>query len=132
LILERVNSAPIPATGNPYSQATRFGELVFVSGQVAFDAERKEALEGGFEVQARRVFENLRAVLECAGASMDSVLKTTCFLTDMADAPVFNQLYREYFPADLPARSTFQVAGLSPGLLVEVEAVAVARNGVRA
>ena len=124
--LNRINSAPIPATGNPYSQATRFGDLVFVSGQVAFDGATSAPLEGGFEIQARRVFENLKAVLEHAGASLETVLKTTCFLVDMTDAPVFNTIYREYFPVEQPARSTFQVAALSPGLLVEVEAIAVA------
>ena len=121
-----INSAPVPSTGNPYSQATRFNDLVFASGQVAWDGELGRALEGDFETQARRVLENLKSVLETAGASLQTVLKTTCFLCDMADARVFNAIYREYFPASQPARSTFQVAGLSPGFLVEVEAVAVA------
>jgi 2-iminobutanoate/2-iminopropanoate deaminase len=123
--LVRVNSAPVASTGNPYSQATRIGGLVFVSGQVAFDAERQQAIDG-FDAQTRKVLDNLRAVLEEAGASMDSVVKTTCFLCDMKDAAAFNAVYREYFPENRPARSTFQVAGLSPGFLVEVEAVAVA------
>jgi 2-iminobutanoate/2-iminopropanoate deaminase len=122
--VEHINSAPIPSTGKPYSQATRFGDLVFVSGQVAIDEATSVALDGGFEVQARNVFENLKSVLEHAGASLETVLKTTCFLADMRDAPTFNAIYREYFPSDQPARSTFQVASLSPGLLVEVEAVA--------
>jgi reactive intermediate/imine deaminase len=119
-----VNSAPVASTGNPYSQATRFGDLVFTSGQVPFDAELQRAIDGDFEAQARKVLDNLKAVLEEAGASMETVLKTTCFICDMDDAPTFNEIYREYFPTDRPARSTFQVAALSPGFLVEVEAIA--------
>jgi 2-iminobutanoate/2-iminopropanoate deaminase len=124
--ISRTNSAPIPATGNPYSQATRCGDLVFVSGQVAFDAENGRAVEGGFEVQARKVFENLSMVLKSAGASLESVLKTTCFLADIRDESLFNDVYREFFPGALPARSMFQVGALSRGLLLEVEAVATA------
>jgi len=123
--IERINSAPIPSSGKPYSQATRLGDLVFTSGQVALDDETSTPLEGGFDVQARQVLENLRLVLLQAGASLETVLKTTCFLTDIDNAPSFNTIYREFFPENQPARSTFAVAALSPGLLVEVEAIAV-------
>lgn len=119
-----VQTDKVPSSGKPYSQAIRFGDLLFVSGQVALDAATGRPLEGGFEAQTRLVLDHLRAILEAAGGSMDLVLKTTCFLAEIADAPIFNEIYREYFPTDAPARSTFQVAGLSPGFLVEVEAIA--------
>jgi 2-iminobutanoate/2-iminopropanoate deaminase len=119
-----IHTAAVPSTGKPYSQATSFGGLLFVSGQVAWDAEAGHALDGGFEVQTRRVLDNLRAIVEAGGSTLDHVLKTTCFLVDIADAPRFNEIYREYFPVDPPARSTVEVSGLSPGFLIEVEAIA--------
>lgn len=123
-MIVHVNSAPVASTGNPYSQATRFGDLVFASGQVPFDAELQTAIDGDIAMQTRKVLDNLKAVLEEAGASLATVLKTTCFLCDIDDAAVFNEVYREYFPSDRPARSTFQVAALAPGFRVEVEAIA--------
>lgn len=119
-----VRSERVPSTGKPYSQAIRWGDLLFVSGQVAWDAEVGAALGGGFDAQTRRVLDNLREVLEAGGSSLALVLKTTCFLVDVSDAPRFNEIYREYFPVDPPARSTVEVSRLSPGFLVEVEAVA--------
>jgi 2-iminobutanoate/2-iminopropanoate deaminase len=119
-----IHTDRVPSTGRPYSQAIRFGGLLFVSGQVAWDPEGGGAIEGGIGAQTRRVLDNLKAILEEAGTSLEQVLKTTCFLVDGADATTFNEIYRTYFPADQPARSTIVVAGLSPGLLVEVEAVA--------
>ncbi len=123
--ISRITDAPVVSTGKPYSQACRVGDLVFVSGQIALDSDTCEPESGGFEAQVRRVFENLGVVLRHAGADLDTVVKTTCFLVDLANVDVFNSVYREYFDADnLPARSTFQVAGLSPGIEVEIEAVA--------
>ena len=81
-------------------------------------------IPGGIEAQTRRVLDNLVALLRAGGSDPSLVLKTTCFLIDIADAPKFNEIYREYFPVDPPARSTFAVAALSPGFLVEVEAIA--------
>jgi 2-iminobutanoate/2-iminopropanoate deaminase len=118
-----VSSPLVPSSGKPYSPAIRHGDTLYVSGQVALDAASGLAIEG-FEAQTRRVLDNLRALLEAGGSSLGSVLKTTCFLVDIADAPRFNAIYREYFPTDPPARSTIAVAALSPGYLVEVEAVA--------
>ncbi|HUG29467.1 MAG TPA: RidA family protein [Candidatus Limnocylindria bacterium] len=118
-----VSSPLVPSSGKPYSPAIRHDHTLYVSGQVALEAGEL-AVEGGIEPQTRRVLDNLRALLEAGGSSMRSVLKTTCFLVDIGDAPRFNEIYRDYFPTDPPARSTIAVAALSPGYLVEVEAIA--------
>lgn len=119
-----VSSPRVPSSGKPYSPAIRHGDTLYVSGQVALDAATGSAIPGGFETQARRVLDNLQALLEAGGSSLGSVLKTTCFLVDLADAPRFNEIYREYFTVDPPARSTIGVAALSAGYLVEIEAIA--------
>ena len=80
------------------------------------------------ELQARQTLNNLQAIVEAAGSSMDLVVKTTCFLTDMSGFQTLNAVYREFFPSDPPARSTVEVSRLVPGVLVEIEAVAVARG----
>jgi 2-iminobutanoate/2-iminopropanoate deaminase len=114
----------VPSSGKPYSPAIGYGDTLYVSGQVAYDPGAGGALGGGFDVQTRRVLDNLMALLEAGGSGPGSVLKTTCLLVDIADAPRFNEIYREYFPVDPPARSTYAVAALSPGYLIEVEAIA--------
>ena len=119
-----IASPDVPSSGKPYSPAIRHGETLYVSGQVALDPATGGAIEGGFEAQTRRVLDNLVALLRAGGSDPSLVLKTTCFLVDIADAARFNEIYREYFPIDPPARSTFAVAALSAGFLVEVEAIA--------
>lgn len=123
-----IHTDQVATTGKPYSQAVRFGDLLFVSGQVALDPATGSVVDG-LEAQSRRVLDSLTAILEAGGSSRDLVLKTTCFLTDVAAAPGFNEIYREYFSKDPPARSTVVVADLSPGFLVEVEAIAAVRAG---
>lgn len=108
------------------SAAIRYGDFLFVSGQVGADPTTGAAVAGGFEAQARQTLENLKAVLEAAGSSLDRVLKTTCFITDMGDFSLFNEVYKEYFDDNPPARSTFQVAGLVTPYVVEIEAIAAA------
>jgi 2-iminobutanoate/2-iminopropanoate deaminase len=110
--------------GLPYSHAIKFGNLVFLSGQLARDEATGLPVEGGIQPQTRKVLENVKAILEAAGTSMDMVLKTTCFLMDRNDFEDFNVVYREFFPKDEPARSTFQVAKLAPGYIVEIEVIA--------
>lgn len=119
-----VTSPDVPSTGRPYSPAIRHGETLYVSGQVAFDPATGGAVEGGIEAQTRRVLDNLVAVLRAGGSDPTLVLKATCYLVDIGDAPRFNEIYREYFPVDPPARSTFAVGALSSGFVVEVEAIA--------
>ncbi|HLZ32332.1 MAG TPA: RidA family protein [Chloroflexota bacterium] len=119
--------SPAAGTGSsasPYSPAIRFDNLLFVSGQVALTPAGAIS-PGGIEEQTRLVLENLRAILAAGGSSLERVLKTTCFLTDIDDFAAFNRIYKTFFPLEPPARSTCQVAGLAPGLLVEIDAIAV-------
>lgn len=114
-----------PAPVGPYSQAIVSGGFVFASGQIPLDPATGKLVEGGFEAQAERVLDNLRAVLEAAGASLDSVVRTNVFLTDLALFPRLNAVYGRYFTADpKPARSTIGVAALPLGAPLEIEAVA--------
>jgi 2-iminobutanoate/2-iminopropanoate deaminase len=112
--------APKPA--GPYSPAVRWDRLVFTAGQVGADAGKP--VEGGIREQTRQTLTNLKNVLEAAGTDLQHVLKTTCFLGDIGDFAVFNEVYREFFTGDPPARSTIQ-AQLVPPYIVEVEAIAV-------
>ncbi len=107
----------------PYSPAVRVGEFVFTSGQIGITPEGK-MIEGGVEAQAKQVLANLKAVLEAAGASINSVIKTTIFMQDMADYALVNAVYGEVFGENPPARSAVAVAALPAGALVEIEAVA--------
>ena len=106
----------------PYSPVVVSGDHVYTAGQVAFDAAG-EIVPGGVEEQTRQVFANLRACLETAGCTFDDVVKVNAFLVDLGDFPAFNTVYAEHFSEPYPVRTTVQ-AGLAPGLLVEVEAVA--------
>jgi 2-iminobutanoate/2-iminopropanoate deaminase len=120
-----VLSSAAPAPVGPYSQAVVAGGLVFASGQIPLDPASGRLVPGEIEAQAERVLENLRAVLEAAGASLDRVVKTTVYLTDLALFPRMNAVYARYFTADpKPARSTVQVAALPLGAEVEIDAIA--------
>lgn len=112
-----------PAAIGPYSQAIAAGSLVFTSRQLPVSPETGETACGGISGQARQSCENVRAVLEAAGSSMDRVLKTTCFLTDMGDFAAFNEVYASFFTGR-PARSCVAVRQLPKGVLCEIEAIA--------
>ncbi|MBL1379447.1 RidA family protein [Zobellella iuensis] len=113
-----------PAAIGPYVQATRIGNMVYTSGQIPLDPVTMDIVEGGIEAQTKQVMDNLMAVLAEAGADASSVLKTTCFLSDMNNFLAFNEVYASYFVAGAPARSCVEVARLPKDVLVEVEAVA--------
>ena len=119
-----VSTSSAPSAVGPYSQAIATDELVFCSGQVGLDPMGGELVSGGVEAETERALKNLEAVLDAAGCSLGDVLKTTCFLADIADFATFNAIYARFFPDPPPARSTFQVAALPKGARVEIEAVA--------
>lgn len=114
-----------PAAIGPYSQAITAAGLVFCSGQIPLDPANGTVVEGGIEAQARRVLDNLAAVLQAAGSSLQQIVKTTIFLADMGDFASVNTIYAEYFGSDPPARSTVQVARLPRDVRVEIEAIAL-------
>jgi 2-iminobutanoate/2-iminopropanoate deaminase len=120
----RTDNAPVPR--GPYNQAIRAGNTIYLAGQIPIDPSTNEVVKGGIEEQTRRVLENIKAILEAAGASMDRVVKTTIFLQDVADFPQMNAVYAQYFTGTTPARSTVQVAALpGPGVRLQVDAIAV-------
>lgn len=123
---EIVSTQKAPEAIGPYSQAVKSGGFVFCSGQVPLDPSSGELVEGSVADQTRRAMENLGSVLEAAGASFDSVVKVTAYLTDMGDFPEFNEVYGSYFESSPPARATVGVGSLPKGALVEVECVAEA------
>jgi reactive intermediate/imine deaminase len=116
-----------PAAIGPYSQATRAGDTVFLSGQIALDPATGLLVEGDIEAQARRAFENLKAVCEAADASLADVVRLGLYLTDLGQFAVVNQVMSEYFDAPFPARSTIEVSGLPRGAQFEVDAILVLR-----
>jgi 2-iminobutanoate/2-iminopropanoate deaminase len=115
-----------PKPIGPYSQAVKANGFIFVSGQIAFDPSTGQIVEGNVAKQTERVLENLRAILEAAGSSLDKAVKTTVFLTDMAEFVEMNQVYSRYLSSNPPARSTVEVAGLPRDVKVEIEVVALA------
>ena len=121
---EIISTQNAPAAIGPYSQAIRAGDLLFVSGQIPVDPATGEVVEPTIQAQAKRSLENVKAVLEAAGASLDNVVKTTVFLKSMDDFVEMNRVYQSFFQADCPARSAVQVAKLPKDVLVEIEAIA--------
>jgi 2-iminobutanoate/2-iminopropanoate deaminase len=113
-----------PAAVGPYSQAIEAAGWIFCSGQIALEVGSGKLVTGGIETETRRVMENLREVLDAAGASLRDVVKTTIFLTDLDDFEVVNRVYSEHFEQPYPARSTVQVAALPRGARVEIDAIA--------
>jgi len=121
----RTGSAPAPYQGAPYSQAIRAGGFVFVSGQLGVRPDGSLAGET-IEAQTEQTFENVKAILEAAGTSLDRLVKTTVFLASLDDFQGMNDVYRRYVGESPPARATIEVAALPTGGLIEIEAVALA------
>jgi 2-iminobutanoate/2-iminopropanoate deaminase len=119
---EAIQPRDVAVPAAPYSPVVVAGDLVFTAGQVGFDAAG-QLVSDRVEGQTRQVFENLRRCLQAAGCGFEDVVRVGVFLSDLADFETFNGIYREHFSEPFPVRTTVQ-AGLAPGLLVEVEAVA--------
>jgi reactive intermediate/imine deaminase len=120
-----INTERAPAAIGPYSQAVRRGDTVFLSGQIPLDPDSGLLVEGDIEAQARRAFDNLRAVCEAAGGSLDDVVRLGLYLTDLGQFAAVNAVMADYFDAPYPARSTIGVASLPRGAQFEVDAVMV-------
>jgi 2-iminobutanoate/2-iminopropanoate deaminase len=122
----RTEAAPAPFQGAPYSQAIKAGGLVFVAGQVSLVPGANEISGTTIQEQTEQVMTNLGAILEAAGSGLDRLVKTTVFLQSLADFPGMNEVYSKHVGDQPPARSTFEVAKLPNGALVEIEAIALA------
>ena len=121
--MKKITTKNAPAAIGPYSQGIISGDFVYCSGQIPVNPETGLPAEGGIEAQAEQSCKNVAAVLEAAGTGMDKVVKTTCFLADMADFAVFNEVYAKYFVSN-PARSCVAAKSLPKYVLCEVEAIA--------
>ena len=119
-----ISTSKAPAAVGPYSQATGFEGLFFVSGQLPIDATTGEFVPGGIKEQAYQVFKNIGYILEEAGCSFDNVMKSTVYLSDIKDFVAMNEVYATFFKEPYPARVAFAVAALPKGALVEVEVIA--------
>ena len=119
-----ISTANAPQAIGPYSQAIEAGGFVFVSGQIPLIPTTGELVEGSVEIQTARVLENLKAILEAAGSSLESVVKTTVYITNMDDFAKVNGIYGQYFQEDPPARVCVEVSKLPKGALVEIDVIA--------
>jgi 2-iminobutanoate/2-iminopropanoate deaminase len=125
-VKKRVQTEGAPRAIGPYSQAIKAGGLIFVSGQIALDPTTGQLIGDGIREQTKRALENIKAILEAAGSSLDRVLKATVYLADMGDFQQMNEAYQEYFGQDPPARSTVQVARLPRDARIEIDVIAMA------
>jgi 2-iminobutanoate/2-iminopropanoate deaminase len=121
----RTEEAPAPFQGAPYSQAIQAGGFVYVSGQLALRPDHGEIVGDSVEEQTEQVFANLRAILEAAGSSLERLVKTTVYLSDLGDFAAMNEVYARHVGDVPPARATIEVAALPSGAKVEIEAIAI-------
>jgi 2-iminobutanoate/2-iminopropanoate deaminase len=125
-----ISTADAPAAVGPYSQAVRVGSTIYCAGQIPLDPKTGQIVSNDISEQTRRVLDNITAVLKAEGVSFANIVKTTIFLTDLADFQTVNEIYATYFKQAPPARSTIQVPALPKGARIEIEAIAVT-DGVR-
>ncbi|MGL5358104.1 MAG: Rid family detoxifying hydrolase [Shewanella sp.] len=119
-----IHAAAAPAAIGPYSHGTAYGNLIFTSGQLPVCQQSGTVVAGGITEQSIQALENLKAVVEAGGGSLATILKTTCYLSQISDFAAFNEVYKRYFETDCPARSCFAVKDLPLGVKVEIEAIA--------
>ena len=124
----KISTPHAPAAIGPYSQAIRYGQLIFTSGQIPLDPTTSEVVGADIQTQTHRVLQNLQALLESAGSSLDHVIKTTVFLPNMSDFQAMNEVYASYFKNVTPARSTVAVSELPRKAQVEIECIALVQD----
>lgn len=122
---ELITAAGAAKAIGPYSPAVKVGNMLFLSGSIPLDPVSGQLVEGGIKEQTTRVLENIKALLEAAGASFDHVVRTTVFMVDLGEFATMNEIYATYFRSPYPARSTVQVAKLPRDVRVEIDVVAV-------
>ena len=122
---ESVQTDNAPKAIGPYEQAIKANGFIYTAGQIPIDPKTGNVVEGGIAAQTRQVLENLKAVLEAGGATLDRVVKATVFLKNMADFAAMNEVYAQYLGSAKPARSTVAVAELPRGALIEIDLVAL-------
>lgn len=121
---EIIKTELAPAAIGPYSQAVKYGNIVFTSGALGIDPGTGAFVEGGIRAQTKKCLENVKAILEASGSSLRNVLKTTIFIKDMNDFSVINEIYGQYFAENQPGRSCVEVARLPKDALIEIEVIA--------
>ena len=124
--MKKISTVNAPAAVGPYSQAIKVGDLIFTSGQLALDPATGELVNDEIEKATRRSLDNVKAILDDAGSSLEKVVKATIFLSDMGNFGKVNEVYAEYFSDHKPARSCIEVAKLPKDALIEIEVVALA------
>lgn len=124
-----ISTSEAPGAIGPYSQAVRSGSFLFCSGQIPLDPKSGQIVSGDIAAHTRRVLDNIGAVLKAEGLTFETIVKTTIFLTDLADFQTVNEIYGSYFKQQPPARSTVQVSALPKGANIEIEVIAVADGG---
>ena len=122
--MQMINTDKAPKAIGPYSQAVKYENFLFISGQIAIDPKTQEFISGTVEEQTKRVMENIKAILEEAGMSFDNVVKTTIYLKNINDFQKVNEIYSFYFKEHKPARATVEVSNLPKGALIEIEVIA--------
>jgi 2-iminobutanoate/2-iminopropanoate deaminase len=127
-----ISTSDAPAAIGPYSQAIRSGNFIFCSGQIPLDPNSGEMVGDDIGPQTRQVLDNISGLLKSEGLSLDDVLKTTIFLTDLGNFQIVNEIYGSYFNNQPPARSTVQVSALPKGAKIEIEIIARANGGATA
>jgi 2-iminobutanoate/2-iminopropanoate deaminase len=119
-----IHTEHAPKAVGPYSQAIKMGDFLFCSGQISIDPKTNEVFTGDIKTQTQMVMKNIEAVLAAAGLNFNNIIKTTIFITNMADFATVNEVYAQFFTEAPPARSTVAVAGLPKGVSVEIEVIA--------
>ncbi len=120
-----ISTDKAPKAIGPYSQAVEANGMLFISGQVPLNPQTGQIVEGGIEAQTKQVLENIKAILEAAGYSLDDVVKTTVYMKDLGDFAKMNEVYASYFSKNPPARAAFQVARLPLDVMIEIETIAI-------